>query len=525
MRKRSNEPLTGYRVMVVDDEAGIVDSLSVVLKKAGYCFEGYTDAFAAIEALKAGRFDILVLDFLLESIHGDEVVKKIREFDTDLYILLLTGHKDMAPPLETIRALDIQGYCEKNDRFDQLILLIESAIKTIAQRKTIWQFKDGLNRMLESLPKIYKLQPINNILEDILNEAMLFSKSQNGFIFIDNMINPENIKAENNSMYRGAGIYNLDIEEFMSLLSPEFIGNIGNSRLNKETVLLDNGIILPLLNSYQNTMGVLYIENDKLHDDVKLLEIFTNQSSAALNNSILHLLVNTKNEELIRTYNELRSRYLDTIEMLRLAVDAKDVYTRGHSERVAFYAQEIGRSFRVSDKELELLEIGGIFHDVGKIGTADDILLKNDKLNDMEYQEIKKHPIKGAHILSAVSMFKDVVPLVRYHHERIDGRGYPDGLKGDEIPFLARILTVADAFDAMISDRLYRTRLNMDEARKQLIMGAGTQFDADIVEKFIELLDLKFDKMQNNIATTYKSLTSEVCDGYDLCKESLVNRL
>jgi FixJ family two-component response regulator len=194
------------------------------LKKGGYSFEGYTDAFAAIEALKAGRFDILVLDFLLESIHGDEVVKKIREFDTDLYILLLTGHKDMAPPLETIRALDIQGYCEKNDRFDQLILLIESAIKTIAQRKTIWQFKDGLNRMLESLPKIYKLQPINNILEDILNEAMLFSKSQNGFIFIDNMINPENIKAENNSMYRGAGVYNLAIEEFMSLLSPSLLG-------------------------------------------------------------------------------------------------------------------------------------------------------------------------------------------------------------------------------------------------------------------------------------------------------------
>jgi HD-GYP domain-containing protein (c-di-GMP phosphodiesterase class II) len=142
---------------------------------------------------------------------------------------------------------------------------------------------------------------------------------------------------------------------------------------------------------------VLYIENDKLHDAVKLLEIFTNQSSAALNNSILHLLVNTKNEELIRTYNELRSRYLDTIEVLRLAVDAKDVYTRGHSERVAFYAQEIGRSFRVSDKELELLEIGGIFHDVGKIGTADDILLKNDKLNDMEYQEIKA-PYKGSAI-------------------------------------------------------------------------------------------------------------------------------
>jgi len=97
--------------------------------------------------------------------------------------------------------------------------------------------------------------------------------------------------------------------------------------------------------------------------------------------------------------------------------------------------------------------VGGIFHDIGKIGTADDILFKTDKLSYDEYEEIKKHPLKGAYILSAISMFKDVVPLVKYHHERIDGKGYPEGLKGDEIPFLARILTVADAFDAMMSDR------------------------------------------------------------------------
>lgn len=524
MRKKSNGPLVDYKIMVVDDEIGIVDSLSVVLKKAGYSLTGYTDPYAAIEVLKTGHFDILVLDFLLEAIHGDEVIKKIREFDTDLYILLLTGHKDLAPPLETIRELDIQGYCEKNDRFDQLILLIESAIKSIAQRKTIWQFKDGLNRILKSLPQIYQLKPIGNILEDILSEAMVFSKSQNGFILIDNMINPGNSSIENNSIYRGAGIYNKGVEELMKGLSPEFIGSMGNSRMNREPLLLDNGVILPLVNSYQNTMGVLYIENEKLHDSVKLLEIFANQSSAALNNSILHLLVNTKNEELIRTYNELRSRYLDTIEVLRLAVDAKDVYTRGHSERVAFYAKEIGRSLGVSDKEIELLEIGGIFHDVGKIGTTDDILLKTDKLNDKEYQEIKKHPIKGAHILSAVSMFRDVVPLVRYHHERIDGKGYPDGLKGENIPFLARILAVADAFDAMTSDRLYRARLDIDGARKQLIMGAGFQFDVGIVEKFIELLDLKFDKMQKDLAATYGSLTDEDFDEHEAFREYLAKK-
>ena len=150
---------------------------------------------------------------------------------------------------------------------------------------------------------------------------------------------------------------------------------------------------------------------------------------------------------------------------------------------------EVGKALDLSSEELETLRIGGIFHDIGKIGTADDILLKYDKLSDAELKEIQKHPLKGARILSAVSMFKDVVPVVKCHHERIDGTGYPEGLSGESIPLLARIISVADAFDAMMSDRIYRSRLNIDQARQQLLNGAGTQFDAYIVSVFINIID------------------------------------
>ena len=189
---------------------------------------------------------------------------------------------------------------------------------------------------------------------------------------------------------------------------------------------------------------------------------------------------------------------------MRLAVDAKDVYTRGHSDRVAYYAVKIGKSFNLKEEELQKLKAAGIFHDIGKIGIADDILFKTDKLSDAEYDEIKKHPIKGAHILSAVSMFKDIIPLVKHHHERIDGRGYPYGIKGDEIPFLARIVSVADAFDAMTSDRQYRSKLNIDEAKKQLLLNSGTQFDSNVVNNFIALLE-DFDEMQKEIEHTYNT--------------------
>jgi len=117
-------------------------------------------------------------------------------------------------------------------------------------------------------------------------------------------------------------------------------------------------------------------------------------------------------------------------------------------------------------------------------------------------KHLKKHPLKGANILSAVSMFKDIVPLVKYHHERIDGRGYPFGLKGDEIPFLARIVSVADAFDAMTSDRQYRSKLNLSEAKNQIIANSGTQFDSEVVEKFLVLLD-DYETMQKEIEYTF----------------------
>jgi putative nucleotidyltransferase with HDIG domain len=196
---------------------------------------------------------------------------------------------------------------------------------------------------------------------------------------------------------------------------------------------------------------------------------------------------------------------MDTIEALRQAVDAKDIYTRGHSDRVAYFAVKIGREIGLPESELETLRISGIFHDVGKIGTADDILLKTDRLDEKEYHEIKKHRMKGARILSAVSMFRDVVQVVKCHHERIDGTGYPDGLKDDDIPLLAKIISVADAFDAMMSDRLYRSKLNLKEARQQIINGAGTQFDKEIAHIFIKLIDGEgYGKMLEETAATYE---------------------
>lgn len=497
MRKKMAEVSTNYKILIVDDEEGIINSLKVMLTRSGYYCVGISNPVEAIERLKTESFDMLILDYIMSPIHGDEVVAQIREFNKDIYILLLTGHKDLAPPLETIKELDIQGYCEKGDRFDQLLLLIESGIKSISQMRTIKQFKDGLNRILYAVPKIYQLQPIDTILEEILEGLMPLVNSKDAFILVDDCIS-----SHGELIFKGVGEYKIPVESLVMMLSPELMERIGYARETRATVYLDHGIILPLIGENNTSIGVIYIESNNFDEGLKLLEIYSSQASSSINNAFLHSLINMKKEELDRTYQELRNRYIDTIEALRLTVDAKDIYTRGHSDRVSYYAAKLGEAFNLSQEEIELLKVGGIFHDIGKIGTADDILFKTDKLDFSEYEEIKKHPLKGAYILSAISMFKDVVPIVKYHHERMDGKGYPEGLKGEEIPLLARILTVADAFDAMTSERKYRSKLNLAETINQFKMNSGTQFDPVVVDKMLELL-VDFDLMQKEIAATF----------------------
>ena len=285
----------------------------------------------------------MLLDFMMTPLHGDEVVEEIRKFNKELYILLLTGHKDMAPPLETIKRLDIQGYCEKSDKFDQLLLLVESGIKSVKQM-----------------------------------------------------------------------------------------------------------------------------------DEIKRI-----------------------NEELSESNEKLEKAYLDMVQTLRYTVEAKDTYTRGHSDRVSEYSVLIGEKLGLPEDQIKTLRIGGLFHDIGKIGIPDSILLKPDKLSDDEYSQIKNHPSIGAHILGSAEIFKDIIPIVKHHHERYDGNGYPSRLKGEEIPYIARIAAVADTFDAMTSRRSYRGPIDIEHVKEEIKRCEGTQFDPQIAEVFLDILNNDYDKIKD----------------------------
>lgn len=177
------------------------------------------------------------------------------------------------------------------------------------------------------------------------------------------------------------------------------------------------------------------------------------------------------------------------IESLNEIVELKDTYTRGHSNRVAEISTLIAKSLNLSNEDIFLTHISGHLHDIGKIGIPDQILLKKGKLTNEEYETIKLHPNLGYNILKKVKNMKNLAIIIKHHHERWDGKGYPDNLKGDDIPLISRIISIADAFDAMNSSRSYRNKLEIDYILNEIKNNLGTQFDPIIGKKFLEIFE------------------------------------
>ena len=327
MRRNKQALENQISILTLDDDPIITATIQNYFRRSGYAVDVENDPLKAIERVRDGAYDIMLLDFLMSPICGDQVVEQIRKFNQDLFIVLLTGHKSMAPPVKTIRQLDIQGYYEKSDRFDQLELLVESCVKSIRQ--------------------------------------------------------------------------------------------------------------LRLIKDYQ--------EN-------------------------------------------LQNAYMQTIDTLRNVVETRDKETEGHSRRVSFLATALAEEIGLPEEEVDKVRLAGLFHDIGKIGVKDSVLLKQGPLNNEEYDEIKKHPAEGVGILSHFTPFEELLPIIGQHHERVDGRGYPKGLSGEEICISARLIAVADSFDAMISNRAYRKGLGIEKTMAEMERCSGTQFDPRIVDALKRLM-------------------------------------
>ncbi len=242
----------------------------------------------------------------------------------------------------------------------------------------------------------------------------------------------------------------------------------------------DEGAILCVpLKLRDHSMGVITVMREDVsrgfhEDDELLLASIGSQMAVAIENYRLNL--------------DVEQTYLETIKALAQAVEAKDPYSAGHSKRVGAYATKIGQAMGLDEEMLRVLNDAGVLHDIGKIGIKDEILLKPSPLTPDEQKIMQQHPVIGEAIIKPVRSLQKVVALVRHHHEKFDGTGYPSGLKGEGIPLGARILSVADTYDSMITDRPYRKRLTIEDAKAELKKYSGTQYDPVVVEAFFRVV-------------------------------------
>ncbi len=261
---------------------------------------------------------------------------------------------------------------------------------------------------------------------------------------------------------------------------PQYVNNLRTESelLPLEEKLLEEGFLshirAPLIVK-DEVVGLLNVGAKRpsafMPENLSTLEQLASQISVALENA--------------RLVTDLEELFMGTIRSLSSAIDTKSKWTAGHSERVTKYAMQIGREMGLRENDLKNLELAGLLHDVGKIGTFETILDKQGKLTDDEIKLIRQHPAKGAEILSPIKQLKEIIPAVKYHQEFYDGSGYPEGLKGEVIPLLARIVGVADTIDAMSADRPYRKGMSTDAVVEELKRCSGTQFDTKVVECFL----------------------------------------
>lgn len=315
------------KILIIDDDVNMMEIITVVLNKYGHKVCSFTEPVTAIEELKNNKYDILLINYLMTPVNGDKIIELVRAFDKQIYIILMSMHRDLAPSIETIQELDIQGYFEKSSNFDQLIMLIQSGIKYTKQ----------------------------------LNEIKSMS---------------------------------IQLEQYI----------------------------------------------------------------------------------------------VDFAKILLNTIGAKDHYTEGHSIRVSNYLENFAKYINIPEKDIETLKTAAHFHDIGKIGIPDNILLKEGKLTDDEYETIKLHPVLGANILNVSEIFKDATPIIIAHHERIDGKGYPYNLKGDKIPYYAKMLAICDSFDAITARRSYKEEQEFEFALEEIKKNENTQFDKQLAELFIEFV-------------------------------------
>lgn len=474
------------RILVVDDEVLICELVQELLEAEGAVVVTEVDGRAAMLRLEDEPFDLVLTDLRLgNNIDGMQVLEHALRFHPDVVVILMTGFPTLENAVQSLKS-GAYDYITKPFTVDSLRAVVRRALEHLRLRRENIQLREAMNlkRITEVLGTTLEL---NEILEVVLQSALNEFQADFGAVLLDN--------PDRRQVRLAAALGNGSEPVDLSPLYPQS-SHEDWRKGSRDPVLVNTGEEAPFpcplysrshrrsamsvpLQAKGEFIGVLHVSRDRLpqsftEGNLKTLGMIASQATYAI--------------EKAQLYDSLHRDYLAIIRALANAVEAKDPYTRGHGDRVVKYTRVIGAELGLGSQDLDKLKVAAILHDIGKIGIRDEVLLKPGKLTDDEYIEMKLHPIIGDRILGPIRSLDDVRVWVYQHHERIDGKGYPEGIGGSDLSLPSRALIVAEVFDALVTERAYKPAWPIPKVLSFLSENVDTHFDRDIVDALVGIL-------------------------------------
>ncbi len=481
-------------ILVVDDEENIREIFKEYLESVdNYNVMTAKDGFEALEIITSEEVHCCFTDISMPRMDGIELTNKIQHYDNTIPVVVMTGYPSLDNAIKILKngvvdflpkpvkieqlPITVEKVTRERSLFIENVLLKEEAKKNEKIKKINKELKqkikevETMNLILKQLDRATTSRDLFSILVNLSAKITMCDESH-FYVFGHEMSSPVAIASffrDNNKDSRDA----LNVDKNII----KKVANDGVPLINRKNGVNHSTMAIPLkIKSMVFGVLVSLMKDGKRNfneKDLYFLNFLAEDASFLVENLAL--------------YENIYDNLFSTLYAFVETIEARDPYTKQHSSRVKNYALLIAEAMGCKQENIDILSVSGNLHDIGKIGIPDKILLKPGKLTDEEYENIKKHPVIGANIIGHFSMWSEEQKVIKHHHERWDGNGYPDMLKGEDIPLLSRILAVADTFDALTSDRSYRHKLEDSKAVQIIKENSGSQFDPNIAHVFLGL--------------------------------------
>ncbi len=476
------------KILIVDDYPQIRHIIKEALEREGnYEVNEAENGLAALNLLKKNNYDMVISDVMMPEMGGIDLLESIKNVQPDIVTIMITAY----PAVETTVSAMKKGatdFIKKPFNIEELLFKVNLYLR----RQQALSDKE-LERNIKSMQLQEECEDLS--LRNYIYDAIENSFGDNDFIFEDVVELAMKVVGglhcelllydEEGQQFHPHIVKGIDRETYSLRTLPKIkwiLEKVVKSQVaviihSDETPEISPSVICAPLLIRNRVFGILSIHKKGRgvrfsKKELDYVQTLTKRASLNVENKVL--------------YESLYGNLIDTFKSLVASIQVRDSYTEEHSYRVMEMAINMARSMGCSNEDIESVKIAGVLHDIGKIAIPDRILLKPDKLTDYEYKVIKSHPGVGENILKSIMLLEKERDIILHHHERYDGKGYPDGLSGENIPFLSRLLAIADTFDAMTNNRPYRDAMSINNAISELRRNIDRQFDGYIVEAFLQ---------------------------------------